>query len=306
MSALKARAELLASVRAYFREQSVLEVETPYLSIAANSDPAIESFSVVDGEQWRYLHTSPEYPMKRLLTKGSGDIYQICKVWRQEECGAHHNPEFTLLEWYRLGFGYQELMQDVECLISTLLPMAEPAVFLSYEEAFLEFVGINPHVCAELELKAAINDHDNQLESVLNRDEMLDWLMAFVIEKKFDKGRLTFLYDFPATQKSMARISPHDNRVAERFEVYLGEMELGNGYREESSALLNHQILTDGNHQREKQGQVVRPLDHNFLDSMQHGLPKVSGVALGLDRLMMCKMQVKSINEVISFPWLMA
>ena len=318
------RAEMLANTRLFFQERNVLEVETPALSQAANTDPFIESFQIDN----RYLHTSPEYPMKRLLAAGSGDIYQICKVWRKEEAGSNHNPEFSLLEWYRVGFSYQQLMQEVSDFLFLHFNkiLTQENKFISYKDLFLESLSINPHIATHDDLISCATDNISGLSfDELDQQAILDALLTHCIEPTFSKNRLTFIYDYPASQSALAQIreeamdqpiidslagSPIESEtetsnysVAERFEVYLGSMELGNGYQEEVNYERNKQILDSENHARKMSQKMTLPQDKLFLDACQSGIPESAGVAIGLDRVLMCITGEKSIQKVINFPW---
>ena len=298
-----ARAEMLQNIRAFFLSQKVIEVETPAVSQAANTDPFIESIKT---DQSRYLHTSPEYPMKRLLAAGSGDIYQICKVWRASESGKKHNPEFTLLEWYRLGFSYQQLMQEVsDLLLGLVTHLDKPAQFVSYAQLFLEKFSINPHITSEEELLKCVNTEIPSLNtSDLDQQALLDALLTHCIEPQLDPECLTFIFDYPASQSALAQLRiENDYSVAERFEVYLGNLELGNGYQEETNAKRNRAILESENQSRMDNGIDSLPLDELFLAACDSGIPASSGVAVGLDRVLMGITGEKSIQKVINFPW---
>ncbi len=305
---LQLRARILHDIRAFFYERKVLEVETPALSQAGNTDPAIESFQVrVPGEQIRYLHTSAEYPMKRLLAAGVGDIYQICKVWRAGELGRYHNPEFTMLEWYRLQFTYHQLMQEVEELLLSLLTNVQKiSRFVSYRQLFLEVLDIDPHSADTAELHDCILRKNLDVVGKLDHSAMLDILMTHCIEPVFSEDCLTFVYDYPAKQKALACLSKDDVPVAQRFEVYLGKVELGNGYQEQTDAQLNADVLYADQRSRERAGLLEIPVDEHFLLAMQQGLPFCSGVAIGIDRLLLCLTGKKKLQEVISFPWTVA
>lgn len=306
-SLLIKRARMLQDIRAFFYKRDVLEVETPALSQAGNTDPSIESFAVDAGGDERYLHTSPEYPMKRLLAAGSGDIFQICKVWRAQEYGSRHNPEFTMLEWYRLGFSYHQLMQEVDALVTDLLSLApQSSHFMAYRDIFLEVLGIDPHISSEPELQQCIQDQGINIEGELDRSSMLDLLMTHCIEPGFASDRLTFVYDYPAFQKALACLSNDSLPVALRFEVYYGSIELGNGYQEQTEASLNADVLKSDLDTRLKRGQKAIPVDEHFLEALSEGLPLSAGVAIGVDRLLMCQLGEKNIQDVISFSWRVA
>ncbi len=301
------RAQMLHDIRAFFLQQHVLEVETPALSQSGNTDPFIESIKCSPGEaELRYLHTSPEYPMKRLLAAGSGDIYQISKVWRSGESGKNHNPEFTLLEWYRVGFSYRQLMQEVEELLINLLPtLSNKPRLVTYEELFLEKFNINPHIATNKQLTDCVKTNIINLDTDdMDNQSLLDVLLSFCIEPEFDNSCLTFVYDYPVLQSALAQIRKTENYpVAERFEVYLGQSELGNGYQEEIDSQRNKQILNDENQVRKRLGLETVNKDYLFLEAAENGIPASAGVAIGLDRVLMCITGEKSIQKVINFPW---
>ena len=308
LNLLKRRAKMLAELRAFFAKRNVLEVETPALSQAANTDPYIESFSL-DNRQ-RFLHTSPEYAMKRLLAAGSGDIYQICKVWRDEEAGHYHNPEFTLLEYYRIGFSYQQLMQELEFLLMTLLKLKKSANYYPYQQLFIELLQLDPHKADHSLLIACARENIPELvigdKARWQKQDLLDVLLTHCIEPSFAKDRLTFVYDYPVTQSALANIrdaTQTEAAVAERFEVYYGSVELANGYQELTDARKNAQVIETELHTRKQQQQQAFPKDEYFLQAMEAGMPSASGVAIGLDRLLMCATGQKTIQQVISFPW---
>jgi len=298
-----ARAKMLHEIRAFFLAQEVLEVETPALSQGANTNPFIESFKV---DSSRYLHTSPEYAMKRLLAAGSGDIFQICKVWRATESGSKHNPEFTLLEWYRVGFSYQQLMQEVSDLLHTVMRhLDQPPLFFSYAQLFLEKFSINPHISCRDQLLSCVSVEIPSLDTNdLDQQTLLDALLTHCIEPEFEKNCLTFIYDYPASQSALAQLKKEDNYfVAERFEVYLGHLELGNGYQEEVDAKRNRTILEKENQARAELSFDSMPVDKLFLSACDSGIPASAGVAIGLDRVLMGMTSEKSIQKVINFPW---
>ncbi len=301
------RAQLLHDIRAFFFQKNVLEVETPALSQAGNTDPFIESLQIKqDSSAPRYLHTSPEYPMKRLLADGSGDIYQICKVWRAGESGRHHNPEFTMLEWYRVGIHYQQLIQEVgELLLSLLVNVEQQSIIVTYQKLFVDAFNINPHQTNQSELASCAQKNISGLTTGnLDQQALLDALLTHCIEPGFDKNALTFVIDYPINQSALAQIRSDENlNVAERFEVYLGTSELGNGYQEEVNYKRNIEILESENVLRKTNNQTVVTQDTNFLQAMKAGMPASSGVAIGIDRILMIIANVESIQEVINFPW---
>ena len=300
------RARMLHDIRVFFLARNVLEVETPALSQAGNTDPFIESIKTCDNTTQRYLHTSPEYPMKRLLADDSGDIYQICKVWRAGELGRNHNPEFSLLEWYRVGFSYHQLIQEVSKLLKSLLPNTHKEDrIITYEKLFVDAFGINPHATSVQALTDCVTKNIPNLETKnLEQQALLDALLTHCIEPTFDKNNLTFIIDYPAGQSALAHIRQEKNyAIAERFEVYLGKNELGNGYQEETSYQRNQEILDTENKDRQKFNLETVTQDRLFLDAMKSGMPKSSGVAIGIDRILMAIANVDTIQDVINFPW---
>lgn len=299
---LQERARVMQMIRAFFLARNVLEVETPYLSQAGNTDPFIESFRVESRSETRYLHTSPEYPMKRLLAAGSGDIYQLCKVWRQEEQGKNHNSEFTMLEWYRLGMTYEILMQEVVDLLKKVIPKAseKPTRFVSYKTLFLEKLSIDPHQARTEDLFTAMAAQNIQVEGELDHRSALDILMTHVIEPAMDEQQLTIVYDYPQQQQALSQVV---DGVAKRFEVYFAGVELANGYLELLDPEKNRQILHADSARRKANKQAEIPIDERFLMALEKGIPACSGVAVGVDRIMMCRLEKKHIKDVISFPW---
>ena len=302
---LKIRARILSEIRAFFAVRDVLEVETPILSRAALSDPAIESFST-HGQNY-HLHTSPEFPMKRLLASGCGAIYQICKVFRQEESGRRHNPEFTLLEWYRPGWDHQQLMVEVESVVLALLaPYRElsSSETMTYQHAFLQYAGVDPFVATVDELKLCsdrLGISTSWDVGDMTRDGWLDLILSHAIEPHLGRGRLTFLCDYPPSQAALATIRPGDPDVAERFELYLEGVELANGFHELVDALEQRRRFEEDIAQRRELGLAQNPLDEAFLSALSFGMPPSAGVALGVDRLVMLACGTDSIEKVISF-----
>jgi lysyl-tRNA synthetase class 2 len=299
---LHKRAAVLAQLREFFAARGVLEVETPLLCSATVPDPYIHSIPASIDRQTAYLQTSPEYAMKRLLAAGSGPIYQICKAFRQDEQGPLHNPEFTILEWYRLDFDHHDLMNEVEALLDMLLPSL-PAERLSYAEAFKTFLGIDPHQADVPTLKACAQSFQDafSFQGELNRDGWLNLLMSHCIEPQLGKGRPTFIYDFPVSQAALARIRPETPPVASRFEVFYQGIELGNGFHELQAA--NEQrarFIRDIEYRREHQLPTV-PVDEYLLAALAHGLPHCAGIALGVDRLIMLAAGCETVKKVLSF-----
>jgi len=306
---LRARAELYAQIRAFFSSRKVLEVETPLLSCASATDPQLESIvacvSVNPGSLPRnvYLHTSPEFPMKRLLAAGSGDIFQICKTFRNGETGKRHNPEFSMLEWYRQGFSLQALMSEVEALIQAV-GNVKPAVQLSYRNAFLRYLSFDPFIISDAELVRKANELTAYSGPVLSRDDTLNLLLSQFIEPKLGCSEPTFLTEYPESQASLAKIkiSAAGYKVAERFELYLNGLEIANGYDELTDAQEQIKRFTEDNTIRRRLGLNEMPVDENLIAAMQTGLPTCSGVALGLDRLLMVIQGAAAIGQVLAFP----
>jgi len=297
---------MLAQVREFFASRDVLEVETPTLSAGAVSDPQIESLAtrVAGMTGLSYLSTSPEYAMKRLLAAGSGDIYQVCKVFRDAERGRWHNPEFTMIEWYRLGFDDAALMTEVEGLASLLLapdrPL-RPAERLTYEEALRRHAGVDAHQDDESAFERAARDHGIVCRADLDRDAKLDLLMGLVVGPKLGLERPCFICDYPASQASLARLKPGQPAVAARFEFYIDGIELANGFHELSNAAEQRARFDGDLAVRGARGQVQPPLDERLLAALKSGIPDCAGVALGFDRLVAVALGTTRLSEAMSF-----
>ncbi len=305
---LVARARLLARVREFFADRGVLEVDTPLIVNAPVSDVHLHSARVelsaeLPGTQPArlFLHTSPEYAMKRLLAAGSGDIYQVCHVARALESGRVHNPEFTLLEWYRVGFSLGQLMDEVELLARELLGTAASAERLSYREAFLRELALDPFLATTAELARAAAPLGLGAQA-LDRDGYLELLMGALIGPRLGRDRLTFIYGYPASQAALARLDPEDARAAQRFELYARGIELANGFHELTSAAEQRARFQADNDARRRAGLPVYDLDERLLAALAHGLPDCAGVALGLDRLLMLATGADHIEQVLAFP----
>lgn len=305
---LKERARILQRIRAFFSEREVMEVETPMLSPAALTDPAIDSLGTryvgpghADGLKL-YLHTSPEFPMKRLLTAGSGPIYQLCKVFRQGEAGRRHNPEFTMLEWYRPGFDHHRLMDEVEALVTTILELEGKAERLSYQQAFMRYAQIDPLNSSIAQLRdAAVRLDCGGFDAGEDRDLWLDLILSHGVEPHLGRGGLCFLTDYPASQAALARLNPDNPAVAERFELYYKGIELANGFHELGDSGEQRQRFESELAERTAQGQEVCPMDEKLLAALEAGFPDCAGVALGVDRLVMLALGAESLDEVIAF-----
>lgn len=304
--ALHARAALNRSIREFFIETNALEVELPILNHAPVADMNIEPIAVPASDVMPrlFLHTSPEYSMKRLLCAGSCDIYALGKVFRAGEAGSRHNPEFTMLEWYRLGMDHQELMHEVADLLEEIFDDSETElehapIFLTYQQVVIQYTGLDPFIASNEEIKEigiALASADLEL----TRDGWLDMIMSHKVEKSLPNNQLVFIYNYPASQAALAKLNEDDDGhiIAERFEVYLNGLELANGYHE----------LTDSQEQRQRFDKELqetdRPIDEKLLLAMgddEAGLPDCAGVAMGIDRILMMQLGVKTIAEVISF-----
>lgn len=303
LDTLIARAKLLHAIRGFFHERNVLEVETPTLCHTSVTDPAIESIPAQVNGQTAYLQTSPEYAMKRLLAAGAGSIYQLTKAYRQDELGRHHNPEFTMLEWYRLGFDHHELMREMDALLQQVAG-CEPADRITYHDLFQTSLGIDPHHADLATLKQCVKDQGIHFHGELDStDAWLHLLLSHCIEPTLGITRPVFIYDFPASQASLARILPTEPPVAARFEVYWKGIELANGFYElqsvsEQKARFEANLAT-----RKAAHQPLLPVDEHLLSALEHGLPECAGVALGVDRLIMLALGRNHLNEVMAFPF---
>ncbi|MDD3517301.1 MAG: EF-P lysine aminoacylase EpmA [Chromatiales bacterium] len=302
---LERRARMLIGIRAFFSERGVLEVETPILSAAGATDPQLASFRLDTPDGPRWLHTSPEFPMKRLLAAGSGDIYQLCRVFRAGEAGVRHNPEFTLLEWYRQGFSVRQLMDELEALVQRLAAerLDGPTEHVSYRDAFLRHAGFDPLDADVTDCRAHATRLQLGFDGELDRDGWLDLILSLAVAPRFPPDRLTFLYDYPASQAALARIRPDDPRVAVRFELFWGELELANGFHELADAAEQRHRFEVDNARRRSEGLSEVAIDERLLAALAHGLPDCSGVALGVDRLFQRISGKTSIGEVMAFDW---
>jgi lysyl-tRNA synthetase class 2 len=294
---------MLQSVRNYFAASRALEVETPTLSRAAVSDRHIASVEARVLGQARYLHTSPEYPMKRLLAHGCGDIWQICRVYRDEESGRWHNPEFTLLEWYRVGIDHHALMSDVDSLLRAVLEPAHPlptSQRLTYRDAMHLHAGVDALEDPPMRLVECLQAAHIDVPAGLHteRDACLDLIMSTMVIPQLGHDGPSFIYDYPASQAALARAH---GPVAARFEAFLYGMELANGYHELCDADEQRRRFQEDRAQRAATGRSVAPLDEALLQALAHGLPACSGVALGFDRLVMCAVGARHIDEVLAF-----
>jgi elongation factor P--(R)-beta-lysine ligase len=301
----RVRARMLDQARAFFNDREVLEVNTPALSARATIDPNIESISALHAGQQLFLHTSPEYFMKRLLAAGYPDIYQICRVFRGGESGRYHLPEFTLVEWYRLNYGLQEIMRETAALVMKLLtsnmPNREP-VYITYAQAFQQALSLDPSR-ADIDALASAVDADTSLRNSMgdDHDAWLDLAMASRVATSFAADRLTLVYHYPLSQASLARACPDNEYLADRFELFLGALELANGFVELTDAGEQHRRFRMERELRESRGLPIHAIDEKLVDALRSGLPQTAGVALGLDRLLMIENGLDDINAVTTF-----
>jgi lysyl-tRNA synthetase class 2 len=313
---LEHRAQLLARCRKFFAARGVLEVDTPVVVNAAVTDVHIHSARVQLNEATSissgpgttrpfFLHSSPEYAMKRLLASGSGDIYQICHVVRGYERGRQHNAEFTLIEWYRQGFTITELMTEVEALVRDLvgaMALSLASERLSYRDAFIRELQLDPFIATESQLAGAASKIGFSGAGHAARDELLELLMGTLVGPHLGHAALTFVHSFPASQAALARLDPEDPQAALRFELYCEGIELANGFQELASAAEQRARFERDNEERRHRGLPTVALDERLLGALEAGLPECAGVAIGFDRTLMVAATAQSIDEVLAFP----
>ena len=308
IDALRARARLNTHIRAFFAERNVLEVETPILSMAGNTDPNIESFHTdfsghADaGPRRRWLRTSPEFPLKRLLAGGVGDCYELGRVFRNGEAGARHNPEFSMLEWYRLGWDHHRLMDEVAALIGSALTLFDRAAELrkiSYRDWFFDALGIDPHHASVDALRAVLADVRVNGEG-LGRDDWLDLIITHRLQMANPTDCLLTVYDYPATQCALARGRSGNPPLASRFEIYLGARDLANGYHELNDAIEQARRFERDVALRKTRGLAAPAIDRLLLAALPD-LPDCAGVAMGVDRLLMFVLAVDDIRDLLAF-----
>ena len=305
---LQQRAAIIRQIRQFFYARDVLEVDTPALSSASVTDLHLRAFSTQFNDPSSphaatlYLQTSPEFAMKRLLCAGSGAIFQLSKAFRNEEAGRWHNPEFTMLEWYRPGFDHFMLMDEMDDLVMPILA-TDNAERLTYQQAFLQVLGCDPininltelqKICADLGYaELAHKEHD--------KDVLLNLLFSQHIEPAISQHKPCFVYDFPASQAALARLNPTNPKVAERFELYYRGVELANGFHELSDPQEQRERFAQDNLKRQQHGLPAMALDENFLAALEYGLPPCAGVALGVDRLIMLALNCERLSQVLAF-----
>ncbi len=307
ITVLKDRAACLAKARSFFADRGILEVDTPLLSHSAPVDEHIDVFKVILPEgSFGYLHTSPEYAMKRLLAEGIGDIYQLSHVFREGEVGRLHNPEFTMVEWYRIGISYAAMIAEsldfICCFLGSL-----PNESISYRDALQTYAGIDYLHATHAELLQTIHRH-----GIVLSDEAKDWdketllqlLLSSVVEPHLGQKKLSVLFDYPASEAALAKTrQKNDETVADRFEIYYQGVELCNGYYELIDPLEQRCRFEEANSMRIALGKSALPIDEQFLAALEKGMPECCGVAVGFDRLMILRHQANSLSEVLPFTW---
>ncbi len=289
---LKERARLLGEIRSFFLARDVLEVETPILSQAGVCDPHLQNLITEINDKKYYLQTSPEFAMKRLLCSGSGSIYQICKAFRNDEQGRLHNPEFTMIEWYRTDFDYCNLMDEVEELVSKLIGVKD-FQRITYQDVFLQTVGVDPFSVERDQLEK-IAGH---VSGKITKNDLLDLIMGTKVLPALKDA--VFIFDYPADQAAMAKIC---GDIAERFELIINGVELANGYTELTDPDEQKERFNHENKQRKLMGMETMQVDQHLLKAMSEGMPECAGVALGFDRLLMLIMNKNALSEVMPFP----
>ncbi len=302
---LQDRAAMLAKARSFFASKSILEVDTPILSHSAPIDEHIDVMTVsINNQEQGYLHTSPEYAMKRLLSMGMPDIYQLGHVFRAGEYSKRHNPEFTMAEWYRIGMSFSSFIEETLEFIHLFLGEL-PSSSLSYKDAFSRYTGIDPFDASEQELLAYLISQGTDLASSdCDKDALLSLILGTYIEPHLGDQELTVLTDYPSSQAALARTYDKEEiTVAARFEVYYQGVELANGYHELTNAQEQRARLKEANEKRALQGKPTLPLDEHFLLALESGLPDCCGVAVGFDRLMQLKHQATCLGNILPFSW---
>ena len=295
-------------VRAFFEARGVLEVETPVLSNAGGTDPQLDYFEV---EGSRFMMTSPEFHMKRLLASGFGDIFQITKSFRKDEFGAHHNNEFSMVEWYRVGMPQDKLMDEVESLVSEIIGHPLNARRTRWIDAFRNYAGVDPLTASDGEFAAACTAREIPLPAegtAMSREDWWDYLMVFAVEPALAKNGPEFILDYPQSQAALAQtyVGEDGHTWARRFELFVDQVELCNGYTELTDAKEQRRRFDADLEIRRGMGKPLPPVDERFLSALESGMPSCSGVALGLDRLFMLAMGKGEIKDVILFPSIIA
>jgi lysyl-tRNA synthetase class 2 len=309
---MRLRAQLLADIRQFFSSRTVLEVETPVLSHSSGTDPQLDFFTTdycsPPLEEALFLQTSPEFAMKRLVAAGSGSIYQIAKAFRNGESGRFHNPEFTLLEWYRVGFSLTQLMDEIAELLAVLFNdhgALSPAQRFSYQDIFQRYTGLNP---LEFSYKSccdyAQNNHAPEAMEICGYDHSLwlDFIFTHYVQPYLGESAVCMVYGYPACQSSLARINERNSQVSDRVEVFINGIELGNGYYELTDAKEQGRRFDSEQAIRQQRNRPVAVKDKHLIGALEVGLPECSGMAIGLDRLLMLLSNSSTINDVLNFP----
>ena len=308
IASLKSRARIMATIRQFFELRQVMEVETPTLSQTTVTDVHLHTFETTfvgpgfaDGKRL-YMQTSPEFHMKRLLCAGSGAIYQMSKAFRNEESGRHHNPEFTMLEWYQPDYDHMTLINEVDELLQIVLG-TQSCDIITYQQLFMTYLKLDP-LSADIEMirdVALSYDFGDFVVTESNKDTLLQCLFCFVIEPQIGLEKPIAVYNFPASQAALAQLDSTDERVARRFEFYYRGIELANGFHELQDATEQLDRFKQDNRERQQDGLVEQPIDYRLIEALAHGLPNCAGVALGIDRLVMLALKQSHIQDVISF-----
>ncbi|OIQ47531.1 MAG: elongation factor P lysine(34) lysyltransferase [Gammaproteobacteria bacterium MedPE] len=308
IASLKSRARIMATIRQFFEQRQVMEVETPTLSQTTVTDVHLHTFETTfvgpgfaDGKRL-YMQTSPEFHMKRLLCAGSGAIYQMSKAFRNEESGRHHNPEFTMLEWYQPDYDHMTLINEVDELLQIVLG-TQSCDIITYQQLFMTYLKLDP-LSADIEMirdVALPYDFGDFVVTESNKDTLLQCLFCFVIEPQIGLEKPIAVYNFPASQAALAQLDSTDERVARRFEFYYRGIELANGFHELQDATEQLDRFKQDNRERQQDGLVEQPIDYRLIEALAHGLPNCAGVALGIDRLVMLALKQSHIQDVISF-----
>ncbi len=307
-AALRLRARVYRRIREFMHQREVTEVHTPVLSQAGNSQPNLDCFvtdfhgPVRGGARRRYLRTSPEYPLKRLLAAGFGDCHELGRVFRDGEAGRRHNPEFDMLEWYRTGFDHLQLLDETVDLVQAVLALAgreAPVHRTTYRQLFIDTLQLDPFKATETELRAPLAEFRIEPDG-LGRDDWLDLLVTHCIEPTFPADRITAICDYPASQCMLARVRDDEPPVAERFELFLGRHELANGYHELADAAEQRRRFEHDNAVRRARGKPEMPLDENLLAVLDQ-LPDCAGVALGIERLLLAMLDADDLAAVMAF-----
>ncbi len=287
------KAAMLNKIRSFFHERQILEVDTPLLYHSSNPSPQLSSFSV----DKNFLQTSPEFAMKRLIAGGSGDIFQICKAFRKEEQGTIHNPEFTILEWYRIGYDHYQLMDEVTDLMQLFFPKVVVQK-ITYQQLFWDFYKIDLKKVS-LEQLQNLAKHHQLYFSDFSTEQWIESIFTLLIEPKLNYEQITFVYDFPVEQAMLAKIN-YNNQTADRFEIYFRHLELGNGFHELNDTTEQIRRFNEDNQKRRSLSLPEIPLDKQFISALSH-MPNCSGVALGLDRLFLLINNKNSFDEILPF-----